>query len=137
MTWVLDTNVVVSGLLSPHGPPGRLVDSILAGSLRIAVDDRILSEYREVLLRPKFRFDFDQVETFLRLMAFQEHVAAFPVKGMKALDADDTKFLEVAAATRNRVLVTGNTRHFPRELRGGVQVVSPLAAWDLLANLDL
>ena len=28
--WVLDTNVLVSGLLSPFGPPGRLVDALLA-----------------------------------------------------------------------------------------------------------
>jgi putative PIN family toxin of toxin-antitoxin system len=130
-----NTTVVVSGLLSPNGPPGRLVDSILAGRLRIAVDDRILTEYREVLLRPKFRFNANQVEAFLRLMAFQDHVTAFPVKGMKALDPDDNKFLEVAAATSNQTLVTGNIRHFPRELRGGVRVVSPAAAWEGLVAL--
>ena len=51
--WVLDTNVLVSGLLSPFGPPGRLVDALLARHLRIASDDRIEAEYREVLARPK------------------------------------------------------------------------------------
>lgn len=42
--WVLDTNVVVSGLLSAHGPPARLLDAALAGSLRLSLDDRIEAE---------------------------------------------------------------------------------------------
>ena len=52
--WVLDTNVLVSGLLSPFGPPGRLVDALLARRLRLAFDDRIELEYREVLARSRF-----------------------------------------------------------------------------------
>ena len=52
--WVLDTNVLVSGLLSPFGPPGRLVDALLARRLRLAFDDRIELEYREILARPRF-----------------------------------------------------------------------------------
>jgi len=54
--WVLDTNVIVSGLISPLGPPGRIVDALLARKLLIAVDDRILQEYREDMGRPKFLF---------------------------------------------------------------------------------
>ena len=47
--WVVDTNVLVSGLLSPFGPPGRIVDLLQAGGLRLAADDRIEAEYRDVL----------------------------------------------------------------------------------------
>ena len=46
--WVVDTNVLVSGLLSPFGPPGRLVDALQAGGLKLATDDRIEAEYRDV-----------------------------------------------------------------------------------------
>lgn len=51
-TWVFDTNVVVSGLLSPLGPPGRLIDMVLARQLRMTLDERIEAEYREVLSPP-------------------------------------------------------------------------------------
>ena len=51
--WVFDTNVLVSGLLSPAAPPGRLLDVLLARRLRLAVDDRVELEYREVLARPR------------------------------------------------------------------------------------
>ena len=47
--WVLDTNVLVSGLINPHGHPGRLMDAVLGGHLELALDDRIYSEYAEVL----------------------------------------------------------------------------------------
>jgi predicted nucleic acid-binding protein len=41
---VLDTNVLVSGLLSPHGPPGRIFDLLLGGKLTLVFDDRLLAE---------------------------------------------------------------------------------------------
>ena len=56
MRVVVDTNVIVSGILNPHGPPGRVVDALLSGNNSALHDDRILSEYREVLLRPTFGF---------------------------------------------------------------------------------
>ena len=126
---VLDTNVVISGLLSPHGPPGRLVDALLARRLVIAYDDRILHEYREVLARAKFRFDTERVNTFLRIMAFQIPLSAFPVKGLRSSDSDDTIFLEVAAASEGKTLVTGNMKHYPPASRGTVRVLTPAEAW--------
>jgi putative PIN family toxin of toxin-antitoxin system len=126
---VLDTNVVISGLLSPHGFPGRLVDALLARRLVIAYDDRILHEYREVLARAKFRFDAERVNAFLRIMAFQIPVSAFPVKGLKSSDPDDTMFLEVAAASEGETLVTGNRKHYPPASRKTVRVLTPAEAW--------
>jgi len=127
--WVLDTNVVVSGILSPHGPPGRLVDALLARRLGVVVDDRILHEYREVLARAKFRFDAERVNSFLRIMAFQVSASAFPVRGLKSSDPDDTMFLEVAAASEGKTLMTGNLKHFPPAGRGTVRVLTPAEAW--------
>jgi len=128
-SWVWDTNVVISGLISPHGPPGRLLDALLANKLRIVYDDRILHEYREILSRPKFQFDGERVNAFFRIMAFQIPVSAFPVKGLKSSDPDDMMFLEVAAATEGKTLVTGNMKHYPPASRGPVRVLTPAEAW--------
>ena len=46
---VLDTNVLVSGLLNPNGSPGKILDLIIGNHIQIAYDDRILGEYEEVL----------------------------------------------------------------------------------------
>ena len=53
LTVVLDTNVLVSGLLSQKSWPAKILDLILADHIHVAYDDRILGEYEEVLSRPE------------------------------------------------------------------------------------
>ncbi|MBI4229249.1 MAG: putative toxin-antitoxin system toxin component, PIN family [Planctomycetes bacterium] len=127
MRIVLDTNVLVSGLLSPYGPPGELVRMAAAGRLILCHDARILAEYREVLARPKFGFDREHVDAVLvQIHAAGEAVAAGPLP-RRLPDPDDEPFLEVALAAGAACLVTGNLRHFPAAARSGMRVVSP--AW--------
>jgi putative PIN family toxin of toxin-antitoxin system len=135
--WVLDTNVVVSGLLSPLGPPGRLVDALLGRRLRLAFDDRIEIEYREVLARPRLGIQKIRREAFLAILQFQVHVAARPWPHGMPPDEDDVVFLEVALQTSERTVVTGNLRHFPPRCRGPVAVLSPRAAFERFVGLDL
>lgn len=125
MNIVLDTNVLVAGLLSPFGPCGEIVRMVSSGEVRLALDARILTEYQEVLVRPKFKFDQDKVAAILD---FVEHrgiiVAASPLK-QPLPDPDDEPFLEVTIAARVACLVTGNHVHFPAESCQGVTVLSP------------
>ena len=51
---MVDTNVFVSGLLNPFGPPDKIIDLILSRACLITYDDRILAEYEEVLFRRRF-----------------------------------------------------------------------------------
>jgi putative PIN family toxin of toxin-antitoxin system len=125
MRIVVDTNVLVSGLLSPHGPPGRIVDGVVSEELVVLFDDRILDEYRDVLARPKFGFGARDIDDLLdQIVAAGEHVSASPLT-VKLPDVDDLPFLEVAAAGKADALVTGNTKHFPRSARCGVVVLTP------------
>jgi uncharacterized protein len=109
---VLDTNVLVSGLINPHGPPGRALDLITSGAVQVLYDDRIISEYREVLARPRFGFDPDDVETLLDFIVSEgENVVCAPL-AIALPDPDDLPFVEVAVAGEAAALVTGNTNHF-------------------------
>ncbi len=135
--WVLDTNVVVSGLLSPSGPPGRLVDVLLGRRLRLALDDRIEIEYREVLARPRLGIEPVRREAFLAILQFQSHVTGMPWPHRHPPDEDDVAFLEVALQTAARTIVTGNLRHFPAGCRGPVIVMSPRAGWERFVGLGL
>ena len=56
MKVVIDTNVIVSGLLTPFGNSAEIVRMITSGKLNLCFDARILTEYEEVLKRPKFKF---------------------------------------------------------------------------------
>ena len=116
--WVLDTNVLVSGLLSSAGPPGRLLDAVLGRRLVLALDDRMEEEYVRVLRRPKFSFDLGRLEAVFALFAWQRRVSATARQGRPAPDAADEKFLEVAAMISDQVLVTGNLRHFQFRAEG-------------------
>lgn len=128
--WVLDTNVIVSGLLSPAGPPGRLLDAALAGTLRLVYDDRIAGEYREVLERPALRIDAGSRDAFLAVLSLHELVVVPPWTGPSPPDPDDQMFLEAVMFADDRTLVTGNSRHFPPEVRGEITVLDPRRAWE-------
>ena len=125
MKAVLDTNVLVSGMINPVGTPGRLVDMVRAGGLRLVVDDRILLEYADVLrraeLRPYFSSaDADAIIDFLRHDT-EPVLATKCVSGLP--DPDDAPFLEVALAA-GVPLITGNTEHFPVNRRAGCTVLT-------------
>jgi uncharacterized protein len=109
---VVDTNVLVSGLLSATGPPGRVVDLLVAGRLSAVYDDRILFEYEEVLHRPRFDFDARAVRDVLsQIRAHGDLIAAEPL-AVVLPDADDLPFLEAAVTEGVRALITGNASHF-------------------------
>jgi putative PIN family toxin of toxin-antitoxin system len=124
---VFDTNVVVSGFLSPAGPPGRIVEWIRNGSVQAVLDDRIMAEYAEVLARPVFRLPVVEVELVLaaiRARSFWvEAEAARTVRGLP--DPDDAPFLECALAS-GVPLVTGNLRHFPKSAAKDATVITPV-----------
>jgi putative PIN family toxin of toxin-antitoxin system len=122
---VLDTNVLVAGLLSPFGPCGEIVRMISSGEPALCFDARILFEYNEVLKRPKFRFEPDKVDALLDFIVNRgKAVATFPLPAPLP-DLDDEPFLAAAIAGRVACLVTGNRAHFPARLRQGVTLFSP------------
>ncbi|MBI4520496.1 MAG: putative toxin-antitoxin system toxin component, PIN family [Gemmatimonadetes bacterium] len=135
MRIVLDTNVVVSGILSPHGPPGRIADLAVKGDLQLLYDDRILAEYREVLGRAKFALNVADVAEMLgQLERTGEAVSASPLS-VSLHAEDDLPFLEVAAAGAADALVTGNAKDF-KVIRDShnVRVISPRKLMDELTG---
>ncbi|MCX5665481.1 MAG: putative toxin-antitoxin system toxin component, PIN family [Candidatus Omnitrophica bacterium] len=125
MRVVIDTNVLVSGLLSPYGASAEIVRMAAAGSLDLLYDARILSEYREVLARPKFSFEKSKTDI---LLDFIEHygipVAAMPLS-IHLPDLDDESFLEVAISGKAECLITGNVAHYPMRSKRKMRVFTP------------
>jgi len=125
MKIVLDTNVLVAGLLSPYGPCGEIVRMVSSGELTLCLDARVLAEYSEVLRRPKFGFDEDKVAALLDYIQHRgQTVASSPLSGSLP-DPDDEPFLEIALSCRAEYLVTGNAAHFPPARRQGAAVLPP------------
>lgn len=125
MRVVIDTNVIVSGLLSPYGAPGKIVSMLVAGDLEICYDARIISEYRDVLYRPKFGFKRSLVDVFIKYIeTFGVPISSNPLSS-HLRDRDDEPFLEVAISGRASCLVTGNTAHYPLKMKPRVYILTP------------
>ena len=132
MRIVLDTNVLVSAILSPNGPPAAVLRALLTERVRLCFDERIVSEYRDVLTRVKFSFDRELVE---ELIGFLESAGTPTLAAPLAVDLPDPwdqMFIEIAVSSRADFLVTGNLKHYPEEVRSGVKVVSPREFLDAL-----
>ena len=127
MRIVLDTNVLVSGLLNPHNPPGRIVDLVLGGQIVLLVDDRILLEYRSVLVRPAFGFDPGNVTDLVNFIERESVPALADPSTIRLPDPSDLPFLEVALSGGAQSFVTGNVKHFPerRTARTSVRIEAP------------
>ena len=125
MRIVLNTNVLVSGFLSPHGPPGAVLRSVLAGSITLCFDERILAEYREVLTRGRLALDGERVDAVLEFIEANGEPVLAEALGVALPDAADTMFVEVASAAGADCLVTGNRKHFPAEHVGDLRVLVP------------
>ena len=112
MNIVLDTNVLVSGLLTPFGSSGEIVRMISGGNLVLLYDARVLLEYEEVLNRPKFEFNKDHINTLLDFVKQNgKLVSPLPLR-TPLPDPDDEPFLEVSIAGKANCLVTGNKNLF-------------------------
>lgn len=125
MIIVLDTNVLVSGLLTPFGSSGEIIRMVSTGKLVLEYDSRILSEYREILNRPKFQFNKEMIEAVVEFIkSTSQVVSASPLK-IQLPDPDDAPFLEVAIEGDSEYLITGNKKHYPAKYCKGIEVLSP------------
>lgn len=124
MRVVLDTNIIVSACVTPEGAPATIVELALLGTFTLCVSHQVLTEYREVLSRPKFSRQSERIvalmagiEEVSEIITPQSHLAISP-------DEEDNRLLECASACKADILVTGNRKHFPNHL-GITRIVSP------------
>lgn len=114
---VIDTNVLVSALLSSHENAAtvQVVDRLFSGDVIPVFSNDILAEYNEVLRRKKFHFSEDVVRTLLdAITSIGENITPSP-SGEILPDMKDLPFYEVVLEKEddNAYLVTGNMKHFP------------------------
>ena len=122
---VIDTNVIVSALLTPLGNASKILDMVISGDLTLLYDDRIITEYREVLIREKFGFVEKDVDILLGHIEAEGRRIASTVYNENLPDIDDIPFLEVAFGGNADALVTGNKKHFKVKKAAGLKILSP------------
>ncbi|PYT62441.1 MAG: putative toxin-antitoxin system toxin component, PIN family [Acidobacteria bacterium] len=129
---VLDTNVVVSALLTPEGPPALILDVATTRLFRWYVSELLLEEYGEVLARARFGLDQRRIAKFM-LRVRKMAIVVVPRRRLKVtIDSEDNKVMECALEARADYVVTGNVRHFPARFHE-VRIVRPQQFLTVLA----
>ena len=134
--WVIDTNVLVSAAITPNGDCDQVLQSAIAGMFVPAWDNKILSEYREVLSRPKFKLSKTAVRALLEALPSSGFHTATPLAEIELLDLDDLPFVAAALATPDKTIITGNPSHYPESVmkKIGVEILSPRQALERLGR---
>ena len=129
---IIDTNVLVSALLSSHEDSAtvRLLMMLLDGRIIPVITDGIFSEYGEVLRRKKFRFPEESVSVLLDEIRTKSRMIKPVLSDVELPDENDRPFLDALLTEDETILITGNLKHFPRHER-------IMTARDFLALYDL
>ncbi|MDO8367602.1 MAG: putative toxin-antitoxin system toxin component, PIN family [Saprospiraceae bacterium] len=126
---ILDTNVVVSALISKTSPPSRIIDElVLNRRIELFISEETFAEYIEVLGPEKFaRFlDFKaRAEILLNRLHEISRKYAPEIRLDIILDEEDNRFLELALIAQPDFLITGNTNDFTMQTIGRTQIVTP------------
>ena len=135
---VLDTNVVVAGLLW-NGPPRRLLQAAIDGEVDLFSSAVLLGELANTLEYTKFTKRIESFGTSIAALAAQyaalvSLVAPASVPRVAANDADDDHVIAAAVAARAELIVTGDRRHLlPIGTHQGIAIVT---AREIVDRLD-
>jgi putative PIN family toxin of toxin-antitoxin system len=131
---VLDTNIIVSALLQPLGPPAQAFLLAVEASVQLFISGSVYAEYEEVVRRPRLRLDENTIATALRVIR-EKSLWVRPTEAIQACaDPDDDIFLECAQAARADFIVTGNIKDFPTSWRD-IRIISARRFLEVLSNV--
>jgi putative PIN family toxin of toxin-antitoxin system len=124
---VLDTNVVLSGLVFPAGNPSRAL--LKAQTMLVLASDATLLELKDVMNRPRFdRYIARSIRQ--RLVAeYMNNCEIIPILSsiQACRDPRDDKFLEVAVHGQADLIVTGDCDLLDLHPFRGISILSPAA----------
>ncbi len=135
--FVIDTNVVVAGLLTAEAaaPTARLLDALLAGRLPFLLSVELLAEYRQALLRPQIAAHHAlspaEIDEILVDLAANGHVVEARPVAHPVFPRGDGHLESLLAGAPGARLVTGDER---ARAAAGARAVTPAAAWQLASG---
>jgi putative PIN family toxin of toxin-antitoxin system len=139
MKVVLDTNVVVSGVIKQEGPPGQILTRLFQARQFISVTSlEILAEIREVLQRPKIRryhgWTDEEIDAFVTFLYAESDVTEGTLTVNITRDPQDNKFLACASEGNADYLVSGDDDLLQIEVFERTQIVRPRAFLETLQS---
>lgn len=130
---VVDTNVLLSAILKANSSPAIIVQLIKNQIIIPLVNNKILTEYKDVLSRPKFKFSADQIDKAIKEITKEALIIEEDHIEIELPDEKDRIFYEVVEKSnkeRESLLVTGNIKHFPSK----PFILTPRELCDIIIN---
>jgi putative PIN family toxin of toxin-antitoxin system len=127
---VLDTNVLVSGVVYPRGVPGRILGAWQQGSLSLVLSRYILDEMVRILPRlSRIKMSPAEIRDLADSFMFMAEIVEPSGELEAALrDRKDQPILGTLLAARADYLITGDKDLLA--LAGRYPIVTPSAFWD-------
>jgi uncharacterized protein len=125
---VLDSNVIISGILF-GGPPARLIEHIVNGTIHCFTSLPILDEVREVLQRPKFDLSSEQAFRIVEEL-YHSCTLVKPSRRIRVIsaDPDDDMILECASEADADLIISGDLHLLDLGSWEHIQILSPANA---------
>lgn len=128
MRVIVDTNVFVSGLISTSGPPAKIVDALLRGSIIPVMSRATLAELQDVLQRPRLQPLFARAgvspSRFVAdLVQVAQIVRPVPLEA-SIRDEKDRPFLELAGSRPAVDFIITGDKDFVERRYAEVPVIS-------------
>jgi putative PIN family toxin of toxin-antitoxin system len=138
MRVILDTNILLSALLSPLGAPAKLLDAWERRVFTFVACEALIAELRDVAGRPFFR---------ARLRASAAELLAAGIRdfsffcrnlpsGPMAPDPKDSYLLALAEASEADFLVTGDKELVALQQHQSTRIISPAAMIEILNEAE-
>lgn len=131
---VIDTNVIVSSLIQRNYPYLIINDFFLENKFQPCVSEELLTEYYEVLARPKFsKFQ----DFFIKAESLLADIEAKSIKFKPSIkldlisDKDDNMILELADECNADFVITGNTTDFTFSSYKETKIITPKEYWEI------
>jgi len=112
---VLDTNIIISAVISAEGNPAKIIKMVSADeNMQIYYSSAIFAEYKRVLAYERLNFSEEKQIRAINLIekygiSIQPEISKIPLP-----DESDRIFYDTAK-TVNAYLITGNLQHYPEE----------------------
>jgi hypothetical protein len=138
MRLILDTNILLSALLSPLGAPAKLLDAWERKTFTLVTSEALIAEFRDVASRPFFRARLHPSAVELLAAGLQDfsfYCRDLP-SGIVAPDPKDSYLLAMAQASQADFLVTGDKDLLSLRKHKSTRIITPAAMVEILKKAE-
>lgn len=130
---LLDTNIIVSGLLYP-GKPRKLIDMAVDGRIELVSSIEMINELKEVLARKKFGFSIDEQKQMIDFIIRSSHIIIVHSKFKIVKDADDDIVVNTAYDGNASYIVSGDKAVLELKQFGRIKIVKASKMLELISK---